>query len=147
MFFFQNYMKKSLQLWIFRAFVIIFRKSNSQYCTFSNKNICWDHYCLRATLLQGKFCCWPLLATWSADFRESNHLAASEWNSTVKLKSLHNKNSLHYMSIFQHARVHSNDVKAMWRYLGNSNTSREISFKQKPRSRRHLDYFRHNSKQ
>lgn len=36
------------------------------------------------------------------------------------------------MTIFKHARVHINSVKVMRRYLGNSNASREISFKQKP---------------
>lgn len=101
----------------------------------SNKNICWEHYSLRAMLVLGKICHWPWWAVGSASLREGegNHLAASSvLKFHSKIKSLHNKNSVHYMNIFKHARVHINSVKVMWRYLGNSNTSREIGFKQKP---------------
>lgn len=58
--FFWNYMKNSVPFWIFRAFVIILRKfKNNLALHFSYKNICQEHYSLRAVRDLGKFCHGP----------------------------------------------------------------------------------------
>lgn len=108
-----------VSFWIFRAFVIISRELERQYCTSFLTTIFWDHSSLRTMLVLGKFCHW---LDWQKEVLASGkgkvimiwlYHQYQNQNSTVKLKSLHNKNSVHYMNTFKHARVHIDPVKVM----------------------------------